>query len=434
MRTIIKTYAPYLLAVIFFLAGFSKLIGFEAQLEQYRHWNFPIWLMRSIGAIEVIVAALLLFGRTRFAGLAGVIFTMVGAILTLIIGYNFEKTALPAAFLLLAFYLAAVHRSGTDGTFAAFRWVVALSGSLLAAGFLLWGHGPTPPNSDRERETLPAGTPVTHHFQEVDGIRWHYVSAGESGRESVVLLNGFPESWWAYQNQISALADEYYVVAVDLKPYGQTDKDLDGDHSYPAIARELAALLNEIGVRRFNLIGHDRGSVVADHLIGQIDTGRVLRYIRMQQSANEAHGDPKPPHALMGSLIGTLVARSRLVPLLAYSEWSPYVHSPLDAAIRTRLQREFQFRGTAQAVALSFKTTAWDNELADRVNRLFKKMTMPTLILQGRHDPGQRPAEYERTAEWLRKGRVQFIEAGHFLHLERPLAVNRAILSFLKEN
>ena len=430
MRAKIDRYAPYALALILFSAALTKVLGLEFQVVQYKQWNFPLWLMYAIGWIEIAVVGLLLFKPTRYTGLAALIFIMVGAILALVVGFDFTKTVLPAAILGLSGYLFYTHRPDGD---SAFTPVMVLAGLILVLGLFLWGHGPTPANTDGEIETLPGGARVTHHFKEAGGIRWHYVSAGRTDRETVLLINGFPESWWAFHHQINALSADYHVIAVDMKPYGQTAKDYDGDHSYATIAREMTALLDALGVRRLHLIGHDRGTVVADHLAARLGEERILRYVRMQQSANEAHGNPKPPHALMGSLLGTLAIRARPLAWAVYGR-SPYVAEPLDPATRARLLRELQYRGTPQAVPISFKTTAWDNELADRVNRLFKKMSMPTLVLQGELDPGQRPEEYANTTDWLARGRVQFIEAGHFLHLERPELVNAAILSFLKES
>ncbi|MEM9730804.1 MAG: alpha/beta hydrolase, partial [Myxococcota bacterium] len=94
---------------------------------------------------------------------------------------------------------------------------------------------------------------------------------------------------------------------------------------------------------------------------------------------------------------------------------------------------EFKFEGTAEAVSKYFATTNFDVELHDRHKRLFKYMTMPVLFLQGMHDPGQQPSEYARVHETVPTGRVEFIDAGHFFHLEQPEQTNEAILKFLRE-
>jgi pimeloyl-ACP methyl ester carboxylesterase len=58
-------------------------------------------------------------------------------------------------------------------------------------------------------------------------------------------------------------------------------------------------------------------------------------------------------------------------------------------------------------------------------------MTMPVLFLQGRLDPGQRPEDFFRVEEAIADGTLQFVEAGHYPHLEAPEKVNEAVLAFL---
>ncbi len=301
----------------------------------------------------------------------------------------------------------------------------------------------TPPcarNRHGEQERLGQVT-ATHWFVEAAGITWHFVSAGDEvpsavasgSRPPVVLLHGFPESWWAFHHQIEALASAgYRAIAIDVIPFGQSDKRTDLDYSYPAIAAGVLALLDRIGVERFAVVAHDRGCVVGDHLIALGGAaGRVDRYVRMQQSADRTRGGPGPSHRLMGSAAGAFLYQSRRFPTMVYH--GQLVARPIPEATIKRLDYEFKYEGIAAAAPLSFRTTSSDRELIDRLEGLFPKMTMPVLFLQGRLDPGQRPGEYFRVGESVARGRLEFIEAGHFLHLEAPELVNAAMLAFLAE-
>ena len=51
---------------------------------------------------------------------------------------------------------------------------------------------------------LENSLPVTHHTAEVNGLKTHYVEAGEG--PLVLLLHGFPETWFAWRHQIPVLA------------------------------------------------------------------------------------------------------------------------------------------------------------------------------------------------------------------------------------
>src|SRR5437868_5371474 len=64
---------------------------------------------------------------------------------------------------------------------------------------------------------------VTHHNASVNGVRLHYVEAGDG--PLVVLLHGFPEFWFSWRRQIPALAAAgFRVLAPDLRGYNESDK------------------------------------------------------------------------------------------------------------------------------------------------------------------------------------------------------------------
>ena len=85
----------------------------------------------------------------------------------------------------------------------------------------------------------------------------------------------------------------------------------------------------------------------------------------------------------------------------------------------------------AEGAAASFASADFDREHADRVGGLFAAMTMPVLFLQGALDAGQSPEEYRTVRDHVPTAELQFIDAGHFLHLERPELVSSAIAAFL---
>ncbi|MEC9440713.1 MAG: alpha/beta hydrolase [Myxococcota bacterium] len=274
---------------------------------------------------------------------------------------------------------------------------------------------------------------ATHWYAEADGITWHFVTTGDPKSEPLVIVHGFPESWYTFHNQVRDLSDQFYCVAVDVIGNGQSDKRLDLDYSYPGIAKALAKLLDTIGIEEFNLGGHDRGSVICDNLLG-VDglEQRVLRYVRMQQSANEPHGEPVPPHQMFASPLFPKLMRWTGFPRMAYAA-SAYRVDGISPEVLARLDHECKFKGVAEASPQQFKTTSFEQELEDRHTFLFAKMTMPVLFLQGRHDPGQHPEEYERTPEFVSDGRVQFIDGNHFFQLGAPEETSAAMRAFLSE-
>ena len=115
----------------------------------------------------------------------------------------------------------------------------------------------------------PADLDVAHRFTQVNGLRAHYVERGEG--PIVLLLHGFPESWWSWRHQIGALASAgYRVIAPDQRGYGETDRK--GPYDLDTLASDARALLAAVGGdgngddRRADVIGHGWGGAVAWHL------------------------------------------------------------------------------------------------------------------------------------------------------------------------
>ena len=130
----------------------------------------------------------------------------------------------------------------------------------------------------------------------------------------------------------------------------------------------------------------------------------------------------------MGSGLAPFLFRAGAFPRVAYanSGGRAFAEKLLD-----RLDHEFKYEGIAEAVPRSFATTSYEQELADRLEETFPKLDMPVLFVQGRHDPVMPPEEFANAAASVRDGRLEFVDAGHFLHLERPDAVNALLVEFL---
>ncbi|WP_227245357.1 alpha/beta fold hydrolase [Paraburkholderia caribensis] len=101
-----------------------------------------------------------------------------------------------------------------------------------------------------------------HRFETVDGIRLHYVEGGCRDGETVVLLAGYPESWYAWRKVMSVLGDRYRIVAPDLPGQGDSDRPLEG-YDTQTIATLLGKFLQQRDIDRFYLAAHDVGAWVA---------------------------------------------------------------------------------------------------------------------------------------------------------------------------
>ena len=93
--------------------------------------------------------------------------------------------------------------------------------------------------------TIPG---VTHHRADVNGAQLHYVSAGASG-SPVLLIHGWPETWWAFRKVIPLLAATHRVFAVDLRGFGDSSTT-DGSYDAATSAEDMHHLVEHLGAGR----------------------------------------------------------------------------------------------------------------------------------------------------------------------------------------
>lgn len=103
--------------------------------------------------------------------------------------------------------------------------------------------------------------PWRHRFVSANGARFHVAEAGEG--PLVLLLHGFPQTWWCWRAQLVGLADAgYRVAAMDLRGYGASDKPPRG-YDTPTLAADVAAVVRSLGEPAAAVVGHDWGAFVA---------------------------------------------------------------------------------------------------------------------------------------------------------------------------
>lgn len=98
------------------------------------------------------------------------------------------------------------------------------------------------------------------HMQQVNDIHLHYVVGGSG--EPLVLLPGWPQTWWSFHHIMPALAEKYTVMAVDLRGMGDSDKPAEG-YSKKNMASDIKELVAALGYDKVHMAGHDIGANVA---------------------------------------------------------------------------------------------------------------------------------------------------------------------------
>jgi pimeloyl-ACP methyl ester carboxylesterase len=128
---------------------------------------------------------------------------------------------------------------------------------------------PEGPGSASGAPNLPAGFSDTFTSRYVDtgDVRLHAVIGGDG--PPLLLVHGWPETWYAWRLLMPALARDFEVVAVDQRGIGLSDKP-DGGYDTGTLAGDLRGLMDALGHERFAVVGHDTGvaigyALAADH-------------------------------------------------------------------------------------------------------------------------------------------------------------------------
>jgi len=123
---------------------------------------------------------------------------------------------------------------------------------------------PTPegPGSVFGAPNLPQGfsDTFTSQFVEAGDLRFHAVIGGDG--PPLLLVHGWPQTWYAWRMLMPALARDFSVVAVDQRGIGLSGKP-DGGYDTATLASDLVALMEALGHRRFALYGTDVGMPIA---------------------------------------------------------------------------------------------------------------------------------------------------------------------------
>ncbi|PXX64273.1 pimeloyl-ACP methyl ester carboxylesterase [Nocardia tenerifensis] len=279
-----------------------------------------------------------------------------------------------------------------------------------------------------------------HEFADVDGVRMHYVTGGSGS--PVVLIHGWPQTWFGWWPIMPALAEQHTVYAVDLPGLGDSTGSPSG-YDKATLARYVHTLIaDKLGLRDARVVGHDFGAAVAFQYASQFpaDTAR-LGYLDLPLPgpAIDAaayrnlswhiafHSQRRVPEAVVGDDVRDYLAL--FYPQVSYggtafggtSDRSPFTDAEVDEFARTYRRPEVLSGGFELYRAL-------DKDVRDTVAAA--PTNVPTLLMtaQGQLD-GIRSTVAPRITNIVRA--VDVYNAGHWLVEENPQFVSAELLRFL---
>jgi pimeloyl-ACP methyl ester carboxylesterase len=311
---------------------------------------------------------------------------------------------------------------------------------------------------------------IAHREVSVNGISLHIAEAGEG--PLVLLLHGWPESWYSWRHQFAPLADAgFHVVAPDQRGFGASECPERIDrYSVLDMVGDAVGLIKALGAADAVVVGHDWGAPVAWHTA-------LLRpdLIRGVAGLSVAPNRRPPAHPLtiLGQHFGdgfyqiyfqevgraeaelgadpTLTFRKILAGRPAHADLPPMVVGPndtglLDALVEPEVLPDWLTEDDIAVMVEQYATSGWRGglNLYRNIDRNWEltaawddaRITMPSLFITGQRDVVRGfgdPNFLDRLPKQLPglRGIVDLPDTGHWTQQERPAEVNKALLEFL---
>ena len=275
-----------------------------------------------------------------------------------------------------------------------------------------------------------------HAYADLGDVRLHYVTAGRG--PAVVLLHGWPQTWYMWRDVMPGLAGRYRVIAPDLRGLGDSSRSV-GGYDKKTLAQDVWRLLHDVlGEDELFVVGHDWGGPTAFALAAQHrDAVRRLAIFDVP-----VPGDGTPVmfanrwhHGLHWELDfpeALTAGREDIYLGFFYRNWGGRPDA-ISAEAEREYLRAYRQPGAMRAGFNLYRATPQD--VADNQAFLSEgRLKMPVLCYGGALGRGRGELAIEswrRVAEDVRGGVVE--DCGHWIPEERPQWVVEQLLAFFGE-
>ena len=244
--------------------------------------------------------------------------------------------------------------------------------------------------------------------------------------DALLLIHGFPLNSAMWGAQLARLSADRRVIAPDLRGFGASDPGSEPVFTMDVLARDLASLLDHLGIERVALCGISMGGYVAFEFFRQF-RHRVRALVLCDTRASADSAETQRAR-------GTLAER-----VLAENTTQPVVDGLLPKIVCSRTTRKnpgvvamvraMMQEGQPDSVArmLHGMATRTDSE------PLLRDIDVPTLIVVGSDDVITNRGQAEMLARGIRGARLEIIEgSGHLPPVEQPDEFNQILTQFLE--
>jgi pimeloyl-ACP methyl ester carboxylesterase len=300
---------------------------------------------------------------------------------------------------------------------------------------------PAGPGSVSGAPNLPAGFTDTFTSRSIDtgAVRLHAVIGGGGG-PPLLLVHGWPQTWYAWRMLMPTLARDFQVIAVDQRGIGLSDKPRDG-YDTATLAGDLVALMDALGHERFAMYGTDTGMPIAYALAAD----HPDRLARLVVSEAPLPGiTPSPPlflppllnarlwhlafNQLPAEVNEALVRGREEIFFGAELDASAGTSKLPDAAVKYYIDR---LAADPDALRGSFGFyRAVNTTIAQNQQRTARRLRLPVLAIGGEQSSGAMVADGMRLVADDVQG-VVLAGSGHWVAEQAPEQLLEALTAFL---
>ena len=274
-----------------------------------------------------------------------------------------------------------------------------------------------------------------HYKTTVNGILMHYVIGGKG--DAVVLLHGWPETWYEWRNIIPELiANNYTVIAPDMRGLGDSEKPQTG-YDTKTLAEDIYQLVKKLGYSKIYLVAHDWGGPVAySYAAAHREDVRkmIILDTLLPGFGFEEAGSFSPDgiwhfsfHAVR-DLPEKLIDGKEDVYLNWFYDWT-YNQSAITPEDREEYIKQYSKPGAMRAGFEYYRAVFEDAEQNKEYAK--EKLKIPILTIGGEAAIGNfTTTSFQRVANNVTG--ITLSNTGHFIPEERPNFLTKQILDFFK--
>jgi pimeloyl-ACP methyl ester carboxylesterase len=275
----------------------------------------------------------------------------------------------------------------------------------------------------------------THHKTTVNGILMHYVIGGKG--DPVVLLHGWPETWYEWRHIIPQLiANNYTVIAPDMRGFGDSEKPQIG-YDTKTVAEDIYQLVKKLGNSKIYIVAHDWGGPVAysyaaahpQDVRKMVILDTLLPGFGLEEAANfSPNGLWHLSFHTVRDLPEKLIEGKEDTYLNWFYDWT-YNQSAITSEDREEYIKQYSKPGAMRAGLEYYRAVFEDSEQNKEYAN--EKLEIPILTIGGEAGIGNfTAASFQKVANNVTG--ITLPNTGHFIPEERPNFLTKQILEFFK--